>query len=92
MGEKYYKRICDAVLLDKLEAKGAVLVKGAKWCGKTTTAEKISKSVIYIEDPARKKQYLEMAEVDPSQLLQGDVPHLIDEWQLAPKLWDAVRF
>lgn len=92
MGEKYYKRICDTVLLDKLEAKGAVLVKGAKWCGKTTTAEKISKSVIYIEDPARKKQYLEMAEVDPSQLLQGDVPHLIDEWQLAPKLWDAVRF
>ena len=92
MVDKYYNRICDRVLSDKLEAKGAVLVKGAKWCGKTTTAERISKSVIYIEDPARKRQYLELAEVDPSQLLQGDVPHLIDEWQLAPKLWDAVRF
>lgn len=90
--DKYYKRICDSILADKLEAKGAVLIKGAKWCGKTTTAAHIAKSSIYIEDPAKKKQYLEMADLNPSALLQGDVPHLIDEWQLAPKLWDAIRF
>ena len=64
--EKYYKRICDSILADKLEAKGAVLVKGAKWCGKTTTAAHIAKSSIYIEDPAKKKQYLEMADLNPS--------------------------
>lgn len=92
MEGKYRKRICDALLLDKLEAKGAVLVKGAKWCGKTTTAANVAKSVLYMEDPARKKQYLEMAEINPSALLQGAVPRLLDEWQLAPKLWDAVRF
>lgn len=92
MAQKYYRRVCDQILLNKLEAKGAVLIKGAKWCGKTTTAVNVAKSVIYMEDPERKRQYLEMADVSPSRLLQGDVPHLIDEWQLAPKLWDAVRF
>ena len=92
MKERYYKRICDQLLEDKLEAKGAVLIKGAKWCGKTTTAANKAKSVIYMEDPERKQQYLELADVNPSRLLQGEVPHLIDEWQLAPKLWDAVRF
>ncbi|MBQ1390545.1 MAG: ATP-binding protein [Firmicutes bacterium] len=88
----YYKRICDRLLAEKLEAKGAVLIKGAKWCGKTTTAVHMAKSVVYMEDPSKKKQYLEMADVNPSALLQGEVPHLLDEWQLAPKLWDAVRF
>ena len=92
MANTYYKRICDQLLADKLEAKGAVLVKGAKWCGKTTTAAHIARSAIYIEDPSKKKQYLEMAEINPVALLQGEVPHLLDEWQLAPKLWDAVRF
>lgn len=88
----YYKRICDKILKDKLEAKGAVLIKGAKWCGKTTTAAHIAKSAIYMEDPDKKNQYLEMVHMNPSELLKGEVPHLIDEWQLAPKLWDAVRF
>lgn len=92
MERKYLNRICDGILAEKLEAKGAVLIKGAKWCGKTTTAMHASKSVIYMEDPAKKNQYLKMADLDPSQLLEGEVPHLVDEWQLAPKLWDAVRF
>ena len=92
MDGNYLRRICDQLLKDKLDAKGAVLIKGAKWCGKTTTAATFAKSVIYIEDPAKKKQYLQMADMNPSQLLQGEVPRLIDEWQLAPKLWDAVRF
>lgn len=78
--------------MDKLESKGAVLIEGAKWCGKTTTGEHIAGSIVYMEDPARKKQYLDMAEMEPSTLLKGETPRLIDEWQLAPKLWDAIRF
>ena len=89
---EYKKRLADDVLRDKLEASGAVLVKGAKWCGKTTTSKQIAKSVLYMQEPAQKKQNLLMADTNPSLLLQGKVPRLIDEWQLAPKLWDAVRF
>ncbi len=92
MAKEYYERICDQILDEKLSTKGAVLLKGAKWCGKTTTAAHVAKSVLYMEDPAKKRQYLELADMNPSQLLQGEVPRLIDEWQLAPKLWDAVRF
>lgn len=68
------------------------MVEGAKWCGKTTTSKQIAKSVLYMQEPAQKKQNLLMADTNPSLLLQGDTPRLIDEWQLAPKLWDAVRF
>lgn len=89
---EYKKRLADDVLRDKLEASGAVLVEGAKWCGKTTTSKQIAKSVLYMQEPAQKKQNLLMADTNPSLLLQGKVPRLIDEWQLAPKLWDAVRF
>lgn len=90
--KQYRKRIADEILARKLEGKGAVLIEGPKWCGKTTTAEQIAGSVLYMDDPERKEQNINMAELNPKRLLQGTAPRLIDEWQLAPKLWDAVRF
>ncbi len=89
---KYRKRIADEILKRKLEGKGAVLIAGPKWCGKTTTAEQIAKSVLYMDDPEKKEQNIIMAEINPKRLLKGETPRLIDEWQLAPKLWDAIRF
>ena len=88
----YKKRIVDDILSMKLKGKGAVLIEGAKWCGKTTTAEMQAKSVIYMADPVIRKQNELATDLDPSLLLKGEVPRLIDEWQEAPKLWDAVRF
>ena len=90
--EKYKSRIADEILERKLKGKGAVLIEGPKWCGKTTTAEQIAKSVLYMADPANGEQNLTLADINPSLLLTGDTPRLIDEWQLAPKLWDAIRF
>ena len=90
--EKYKRRIADEILERKLKGKGAVLIEGPKWCGKTTTAEQISKSVLYMADPANGEQNLTLADINPALLLTGDTPRLIDEWQLAPKLWDAIRF
>lgn len=92
MQEGYKIRIADAILARKLAGKGAVLIEGPKWCGKTTTAEQHARSVIYMADNKRKNTYLQLADIDPDSLLEGDTPHLIDEWQVAPKLWDAVRF
>lgn len=90
--KSYKARIVDSILQKKLSSSGAVLIEGAKWCGKTTTATQIAKSVLYMQDPVAKNQNLQMAEINPSLLLQGDTPRLIDEWQLAPKLWDSIRF
>ncbi len=90
--KKYKKRIADDILLRKLEGKGAVLIEGPKWCGKTTTAEQIAASVLYMDDPETKEQNIAMSELNPKRLLKGAVPRLIDEWQLAPKLWDTIRF
>ncbi len=90
--KQYRNRIADEILERKLEGKGAVLIEGPKWCGKTTTAEQHAKSVVYMDDPERKAQNITMAELSPKRLLQGETPRLIDEWQLATKLWDAVRF
>ncbi len=90
--KKYRKRIADDILIRKLEGKGAVLIEGPKWCGKTTTAEQLAASVLYMDDPEKKEQNITMSELNPKRLLKGATPRLIDEWQLAPKLWDAVRF
>ncbi len=89
---KYKKRIADDILRRKLEGKGAVLIEGPKWCGKTTTAEQIARSILYMDNPEKKTQNLTLADITPGKLLKGETPRLIDEWQLAPKLWDAIRF
>ena len=79
---KYYKpRIADKLLKNKLEGKGAVLVEGAKWCGKTTTCEQIAKTKLYLSDPEKQSQYLTLADINPKRLLQGKTPLLLDEWQ-----------
>lgn len=91
MREEYLPRIVDSVLEERLEAVGAVLIAGPKWCGKTTTAEQHAKSILKLQDPDKTAGYLKTAEIKPSLLLQGENPRLIDEWQMAPVLWDAVR-
>ena len=88
----YRKRIADILLEEKLEAMGAVLIEGPKACGKTTTAEQQARSILYMDDPANIQQNLQLAETNIKRLLQGDTPRLIDEWQIAPQIWDAVRF
>ncbi len=90
--KKYRKRIADAILKQKLKGKGAVLIEGPKWCGKTTTAEQIAASILYMDDPQKVEENIIISELDPKILLVGETPRLIDEWQLAPKLWDAIRF
>lgn len=90
--KEYKKRIADELLKKKLKGKGAVLIQGPKWCGKTTTAEQVSCSVLYMANPEYKEQNISLADLNPSLLLTGATPRLIDEWQIAPKLWDAVRF
>ena len=90
--KEYKKRIADELLKKKLKGKGAVLIQGPKWCGKTTTAEQISNSVLYMDNPEDKEQNISLADLQPNLLLTGATPRLIDEWQLAPKLWDAIRF
>lgn len=87
----YLHRIADLQLAERLEAFGAVLIEGPKWCGKTTTAERMSKSVIKMQDTEMQEEYAATAASKPSLLLMGETPRLIDEWQDAPVLWDAVR-
>ena len=87
----YRPRIVDSALKRKLRGKGAVLIEGPKWCGKTTTAEQVSKSTLSVDDPSTVNTNKILSEIDPERLLTGDHPRLLDEWQVAPKLWDAVR-
>lgn len=88
---KYLPRVADKMLQERLEAFGAVLIEGPKWTGKTTTAEQQAKSVIKLQNPDKVNEYLATAKTRPSLLLKGEQPRLIDEWQDAPMLWDAVR-
>lgn len=88
----YRNRIADQLLSDQLEAAGVVLIQGPKWCGKTTTAKQQAKSVLYMDDPRTREANIILSESEPLMLFQGETPRLIDEWQLAPKLWDAARF
>ena len=90
--KEYKKRIADKLLIEKLEEKGAVVIEGPKWCGKTTTAMQIAKSIIRMDEPKKRDENIQMSEIDPSRLLEGDTPRLIDEWQIAPKIWDAARY
>lgn len=90
--KRYKTRIADKLLERKLKGKGAVLLEGAKWCGKTTTAEQICHSILYMSEPEKREQNIQLTNLNPRLLLKGKKPRLIDEWQIAPKLWDAVRF
>lgn len=88
----YRPRIADKLLENKLKSMGAVLVEGAKWCGKTTTSEHHAGSVLYMDNPKDRTNNIQMVQINPNLLLNGATPRLIDEWQIAPELWDAVRF
>ena len=89
---EYRKRIADKLLKEQLEASGAVLIEGPKWCGKTTTAEQQAQSRIYMNDPETEEELMLLASTNIKRLLTGASPRLIDEWQMVPRLWDAVRF
>lgn len=88
---EYKNRVADGILEDKLDAMGAVLIEGTKYCGKTTLAMHHAKSVLMMSDPETREQNVLLAQTNARRLLQGDTPRLIDEWQLSPLLWDAVR-
>ncbi len=90
--KEYYERVSDKVLLEHLKSKGAVLIEGAKWCGKTTSAKHVANSFIEMDRPDMTEQYQQMARIKPSYLLDGATPHLIDEWQIATNIWNAVRY
>ena len=91
MAFKYKSRLIDEEIDEYLEMIGAILIEGPKWCGKTTTAEQHAKSSIKLQDTDQSENYLRWAKIQPSILLEGEKPRLIDEWQMAPILWDAVR-
>lgn len=88
----YRSRIADKIVRENLEAAGAILIQGPKWCGKTTTAEQMAASKLYMNDPDEMEENLMMSTTAVHRLLAGSTPRLIDEWQLAPQLWDAIRF
>lgn len=92
MKPQYYPRIIDQKIKQNQAVMGATVIEGPKWCGKTTTAEQFTKSQLYLADPDKIKEYKILGDASPKKLLEGEKPRLIDEWQVAPKLWDAIRF
>ena len=90
--DNYRNRIVDEILALKLSSSAAVLVEGPKWCGKTTTCLQVAKSCIFMDEPTKREQNIELAAIAPGAILSGDYPRLIDEWQIAPQLWDAIRY
>lgn len=88
---EYKQRIADRILERKVLGKGAVLIEGPKWCGKTTTAKQLAKSVLDLGDASVLKQSSQMIEISPKSLLEGATPRLIDEWQALPPIWDSIR-
>ena len=88
---KYKQRIADRILQRKVLGKGAVLIEGPKWCGKTTTAKQLAKSFLDLGDSAILKQSTALIDISPQTLLKGDTPRLIDEWQALPSIWDSIR-
>lgn len=90
--KKYYPRIIDNLLKKKLRSSGAVLLKGPKWCGKSTSASQIANSIIYMQDPSTREQNIALAKASPKKFLDREAPLLIDEWQTIPFIWDAIRF
>lgn len=93
MNRKDYKnRHIDELIKQELYSSGAVVIEGIKWCGKTTTSEEHANSCLYIDEPTSREDNIRLSETNPQQLLDGEHPRLIDEWQIAPKLWDAARF
>jgi predicted AAA+ superfamily ATPase len=88
----YRKRVFDQILQEELEGVGAVIIEGAKWCGKTTTAEQAAKSVVYMDRAGKIEENIALARLMPDKILSGEFPRLIDEWQLAPMLWDSIRY
>ena len=91
MSKDYKHRIADRLLARKLAGKGAVLIEGPKWCGKTTTAQQQAKSILDLGDGEVLKQSRQLMDLSPKTLLQGETPRLIDEWQTIPLLWDSIR-
>ena len=89
---KYLPRLVDKLIEEDLRLYGAVSIEGPKWCGKSTTASRFAKSKLELQNPDTRQNNLSIAANQPSLLLSGDKPRLIDEWQDAPELWDAVRY
>ena len=92
LNKDYRKRIVDEKIKQYLEVFGAICIEGPKWCGKTWTCENVAGSKYEVADPSGGFQNRKLAEIDPSGILEGDSPRLIDEWQEVPGIWDAVRF
>ena len=87
---KYMPRIADEELSKRLDRSGALLVRGPKWCGKTSTCQQVAKSSLMLRDPDVLAASADALEIQPSLLMRGGKPRLIDEWQVAPVLWDTV--